>query len=120
MLCSDHLTARPSPLCIDSLTIGTISAVSTAVNVMFHNTATGSKIILPATSSIAGLITVDVSDVEFIANVSHIVTVALASTDVTAYLDVTINSETAKEVYLHFEDYGGEYSPASHTLSLVA
>lgn len=123
MLCSPHITAAPVPVCVQQLTIGTIANLSTSVRVMFENTSTNLKTILEAASNGAGLLVVNVDTMNFMANCTYIVHVALPS-DLGTYLDITIGSETENEIYVRFEDYRDQdfdsVGAAAYTLSVQA
>lgn len=106
MICNTHITCNPSPLCVDSLVIGTISALSTSVKVFFHNVATDVRFSLPASSNGAGLVTVDVSELNFSPDKTFIINIAHSTTF--ALYDITIGTSTSKEVQVRFIDYKDE------------
>lgn len=105
-VCTPHITCNPAPLCVDQLVLGTIQAVSTEVKVFFHNVATDVKFSLPAASDSAGLVTVDVSEINFSPDKTFIINIAHKDTFVP--YEVIIGTDTASEIRTRFIDYKDE------------
>lgn len=65
MSCSSCSQTKTIGQCPQSLVIGTVLYNSTAMNIYFKNMATGRITFVEATTSIAGLLTADLTNIDF-------------------------------------------------------
>ncbi len=103
LICTTSIVTRPVQTCIATLTIGSISALSTNVFVRLYNTATGRTVIYTATTSGAGLVSVDLSGTELLEKSTYKISVNTLS----QYYDVMIGSNTGNEVIMPVERVSG-------------
>ena len=96
MTCLTTLITTTANNCIAVLTIGTITSLSTDVDVFLRNTATGRTDRFTATSSGAGLVTVDLSDFELLPNSSYVITIQIGG----EYQEITIGTKTSTTVIM--------------------
>lgn len=96
MSCLTTLVTEPVNNCISLLTIGTISALNQDVVVQLKNTATGRIDAFDATSSGAGLVIVDLSEFELLANSAYMIRIL---NNLTPY-DITIGSDSSEAVVM--------------------
>lgn len=96
MTCLTTLITTTVNNCIAVLTIGTITSLSTDVDVFLRNTATGRTDRFTATSNGAGLVTVDLSYFELLPNSSYVITIQIGG----EYQEITIGTETSTTVIM--------------------
>lgn len=106
MICTPRIKCKDVPLCVDNLTIGDTSLRTQEVKVIFHNVATDAKMIVTGQSDANGLITVDVSEINFLPAISYIISVVNPTT-LEPY-EVTIGTQTEEEIILQFVDLKDE------------
>lgn len=66
MSCSACSQTKTVGQCPESLVIGTVPYNTTAMRIYFKNMATGRMTVIDATSSNAGLLTADLTDIDFV------------------------------------------------------
>lgn len=120
-LCSPALSTQSLPTCIEVLTIGTIPDLNQAVNVIIEDITTGRKEMFSSTSSGAGLVTVDLTGIQF--SESHVYQMWIYKTtnniDERYAVTVSGTSDTAELIGLNFEaiqDDGVTLSVATATV----
>jgi len=107
MSCPSYINTKPVPVCCDTLTIGTITALNTDVKV-YITKANGARIVQETTSSAAGLVTLDMTDPEseFYNEYDGIYLVSIG-TDLNNLYTITIGSETNTVVGFKVNNYKG-------------
>lgn len=102
MTCDTCLATQPIPLCISAIVLGQISDINTAVIVKIKNEATQRIDNIESTSNGSGIITVDVSTLEFME--SHYTFSVHKPDEYSNDLDITIGGEQAKCIDFVFEN----------------
>ena len=101
--CTSAIKCKPVQTCVNQLTIGTISAVSTNVFVRVKNMSTGRIVIYSAQSDNTGLVKIDISATELIEKTTYKVNV----NSISQYYDITIDGQTAESVFFPIERVQG-------------
>lgn len=101
-ICEPFIQAQNAPCCIDLLTIGVITSLSSTINVFFENLTTGRKTILSGESDGSGLLTVDISDHRFPLNQAFRISASITGSDYSDRLDINISSQTEEYVHVTF------------------
>lgn len=101
MNCSTCLQTKPIPMCVSAIIIGQISAINTDVVVKLKNESTQRIDTINATSDNDGVVTVDVSGIEFMEN--HYTVSVHPAADYSNDYDIAINGESSKCVDMGFE-----------------
>jgi hypothetical protein len=115
MNCETCLQTKPIPVCISEIVIGQITAVNTAVVIKIKNEATGRIVLLTATSSNTGIVTVDVSDILFME--AHYTFTIHPASDYSNDYEITIGSDQSKCVDVSFENCNEEITSATLELN---
>lgn len=120
-VCAPALPTKKIPLCILDLIIGTISSHSANVVVYIVNITTGRRFIIQTTSDVAGLVSVDLSPYEFSENHTYELWITLQANGIDDKEDITIGTETAKNISLGFMNLisEGDCFPANGELEVV-
>jgi hypothetical protein len=118
-ICTPALPTKKIPLCILTLIIGKISSANANVNIFIVDITTGRRFILQSTSDGAGLVSVDLTAIEFSEEHTYELWITLQSANPEDKEDITIDTETATTVALGFLSLfteGGDCFPADGTL----
>lgn len=123
-VCTPCTKAKPIPTCITNLTIGTITALNTAVCVYIKNLTTGRLLRFSATSTGSGLVIVDISSQDWMPGHDYELWVTLASAvNIEDRENVTVSGTAYTCFELSFEyvlDTAGDpISYASQTLKIA-
>ena len=107
MSCPTYINTKPVPVCCETLTIGTITALNTAVKV-YITKSNGARIVQDTTSSAAGLVTLDMTDPEseFYNEYDGLYLVSIGTTLNDLYT-ITIGSQTGTIVGFKVNNYKG-------------
>lgn len=119
-VCNPCLETDTLPVCIDSLIVGTISSLTTAVFIFVKDITTGKIVRFEETSDGAGLVTITGLDTEpdFMPNHSYELWITLAlATSIEAKEDITVPNAAASTecISLNFEYTGEEYTSITIT-----
>lgn len=124
MSCSSCTPTNPIGQCPTTLTIGTVPYLSTDMYVYIKNLATGHITILEATSSIAGVLTADLTDVELPANQDLELWTSRQTDGLNVQSTITIGADGASCLIVRFErpkdENGDPITYGTQTLSIEA
>lgn len=124
-VCQPCLRVCNVPLCVAEVILGTISSISTDVNILIENKSTGAKKIVATQSDNTGKVTLVTSGLSLMADQSYELSVLLKTATTLCDREIlTIGSSTASCVTVTFEnikDSGGcQVSFESQTLTVIA
>lgn len=103
MSCSNCTKTNTVGQCPGSLVIGTVPYNSQAMYIYFENLSTGRVLRLSATSSIAGLLTVDITEIDFPANQDFEVHVSRDTDPLDTQTEITIGATEYDCLIVRFE-----------------
>lgn len=119
-LCNTSIPTKPIPTCIGTLSIGTIPDLNQAVKIYIEDITTGRIEYYSATSTGAGLVTVDLTGVEFSDKHSYQIHIEKEGTQ--NIYSITVGGEADQYYQVRFfsaMDDGESYDMASVTLERV-
>lgn len=103
-ICTPHTLTKPLPTCLATLIVGTITDLNATLKAYLYNLTTKRNTTCSGTSNGAGLVTLDVSELDFSPNHSYLLTLTIAGDDVNSLLTVTIDTIATDQLALRFED----------------
>lgn len=103
-VCAPHTLTKPLPTCLATLVVGTIDELSANIRAYLYNLTTRRTTTIQSTTDGAGLITLDLSELDFSPNHSYLLTVTLAGDDVNSLKLITVGTTVTDQLALRFED----------------
>lgn len=99
-ICNPSVETKPIPVCTGTLTIGTIPDLNQAVKIFIEDITTGRIEKYDATSSGAGVVTVDLTDAEV--SDKHTYQLHIEKTGTQNIYAITVGGEADQYYALHF------------------
>ena len=103
-ICTPHTLTKPLPTCLATLIVGAITDLNATLKAYLFNMTTRRITSVSGTSDGAGLVTLDVSNLEWSPNHAYVLSLTLAGDDVNSLLTVVIDTISTDQVALRFED----------------